>query len=331
MIEKLYYMNANSFIPYANQALEEHLLQKVQPGELILYLWQNKRTVVVGRNQNCWKECKIEQLLRDQGHPARRISGGGAVFQDLGNLNFTFITCRQDYDVGRQLEAIINAVKKLGINAEKSGRNDVLVDGRKFSGNAFYRSADKQYHHGTLMVDVNLADLSRYLQPSKEKLQAKGIESVRSRVVNLKEINSDISVASLRGEVVNSFAEMYGLTPKFLHLSDDEKMQVSLLEQRYADWGWIFGKNVDFDIELAEFFPWGSLSLNLQVVQGRVWQTVIYSDALEGELISNLNYALKDCRYHCADLIQCLQAVETETANEEKIISDICQWLKDKL
>ncbi len=174
--------------PYANLALEEYLLTHIPDETVIPYLWQNQNTVVIGKNQNAWKECRFTDLEADQGHLARRLSGGGAVFHDLGNLNFTFLAHKEDYSVPKQLDVILEAVRSLGISAEKTGRNDVTADGRKFSGNAFYSNGVTEYHHGTLMVDVDKEKLSRYLNVSPKKLQSKGVDSVRSRVVNLREL-----------------------------------------------------------------------------------------------------------------------------------------------
>ena len=152
MIERIYLDEAGNTLPYGNLAREACLLEAVGVGECILYLWQNQRTVVIGRNQNAWKECRMEQLEADGGHLVRRLSGGGAVYHDLGNLNFTFLVREEDYDVSRQLEVLVGAVNRLGIHAEKTGRNDVTVDGRKISGNAFYRADGHCYHHGTIPV-----------------------------------------------------------------------------------------------------------------------------------------------------------------------------------
>ena len=209
MIRRLTVCRAAGTDPYENLALEQTLLERVREQECILYLWQNARTVVIGRNQNPWKECRTALLEEEGGHLARRLSGGGAVFHDLGNLNFTFLMREADYDLDRQLTVIETACRSLGIPVERSGRNDLLADGRKFSGNAFYHHNGRAYHHGTLMVDVDLEMVQRYLSPSKAKLAAKGVDSVRSRVVNLREFVPTLTVRQLSDALTAAFAEVY--------------------------------------------------------------------------------------------------------------------------
>ena len=143
MIDKLSYIESKTFDPYKNLALEEYLMLSCGENECILYLWQNKKTVVIGRNQNPWKECRAENLRSDGGFIARRLSGGGAVYHDTGNLNFTFLIRKDNYSVSKQLDVIIRAVRKLGITAVRSGRNDILTDGRKFSGNLCKRGENR--------------------------------------------------------------------------------------------------------------------------------------------------------------------------------------------
>ena len=212
MIERIALYESSGYDPHRNLAIEQHLLEQVKPGQCILYLWQNQNTVVIGRNQNAWKECRTSLLEEEGGHLARRLSGGGAVFHDLGNLNFTFLVSRADYDLDRQFSVIQEAVRSFGIPAEKSGRNDVLSAGRKFSGNAFYRNGTQAYHHGTLLVDVDMQKMGRYLNPSKAKLQSKGVDSVRSRVVNLKEMNPEVTIESLKAAMGQAFSKVYSLS-----------------------------------------------------------------------------------------------------------------------
>ena len=211
MIRRLLVCRSRSFDPYENLALEEALLSRVGEGELILYLWQNEGTVVIGRNQNPWKECRTALLAEEGGHLARRLSGGGAVFHDRGNLNFTFLMNEADYDLPRQLTVLERACRSLGIPAQRSGRNDLLAEGRKFSGNAFYKHAGKAYHHGTLMLDVDMERVSRYLSPSKAKLAAKGVDSVRSRVVNLREFVPELTIDRLADALVDALIDVYAV------------------------------------------------------------------------------------------------------------------------
>ena len=171
MIHKTVYVMADGTVPYRNQAVEELLMRTVEPETCILYLWQNRQTVVVGRNQNSRAECRVELLERDGGYLARRLSGGGAVFHDLGNLNFSFLAMDPNYCVERQQKVVLAAVRTFGLAAEITGRNDITIDGRKFSGNAFMSSGARHCHHGTLLLGADTSRMERYLNVSHDKLQ----------------------------------------------------------------------------------------------------------------------------------------------------------------
>ena len=193
MINRLSYFISSSTNPYLNLAVEEYLLETVKPNQLILYLWQNERTVVIGKNQNAWKECRFQSSKPTAGILLVVSRGGGAVFHDLGNLNFTFLIPSSDYDLSKQMSVILEAVRSLGIDAQKSGRNDVTVDGKKFSGNAFCQKGGNSYHHGTLMLRVDTQKVARYLNVSEKKLRSKGVSSVTSRVCNLCDFIPDLT------------------------------------------------------------------------------------------------------------------------------------------
>ena len=198
-------VESTSFNPWLNLAIEEYLVENVKDNEVILYLWQNKDTVVIGSNQNPWKECNIEKMKDGDIKLARRLSGGGAVFHDVGNLNFTFLMGKDLYNQDQQLRVILDAVNSYGFNAEFSGRNDILIDGRKFSGNAYFFGDTSSYHHGTLLVDADMLKLTEYLNPSKQKIVSNGVDSVKSRVVNLKSIKDSITIEDLKSSLVKSF------------------------------------------------------------------------------------------------------------------------------
>ena len=248
------------FDPWWNLAVEEYLLNHVRKGQCILYLWQNQNTVVIGRNQNAWRECRTELLESEGGKLARRLSGGGAVYHDEGNLNFTFLMRREDYNFERQLDVILSAVKSLGIHAEKSGRNDITADGRKFSGNAFYFTKSSAYHHGTILVSSDLGKLSRYLQVSKEKIAGKGVASVQSRVVNLTELNPSVTVDAAANSLVAAFSDIYGYQPVISEGSEDiDNEAVQKLRGKYASWEWRYGQTPRFDITMETRFPGAEL------------------------------------------------------------------------
>ena len=318
MIEKIALYESSSFDPYYNLALEQHLLETVPEGVCILYLWQNQNTVVIGRNQNAWKECRVSLLEEEGGHLARRLSGGGAVFHALGNLNFTFLMPQADYDLERQFSVIQEAVRAFGIPAEKSGRNDVLVAGRKFSGNAFYKNGSRAYHHGTLMMDVDKERMTRYLNPSKAKLQSKGVDSVRSRVVNLRELNPDITVAGMKAALAEAFSKVYGLPAETIPGTELDKAVIDDLKKRNSNWDWLYGQKVPFTFQWEARFPWGGIQVDLQVENGIVKQAKVYSDAMDCFLPQKMEQVLPGSRFSRDDLRE--RILSAGTGVEEKLM-----------
>ena len=284
--------------PHYNLALEESLLRSADDA-VILYLWQNQNTVVIGRNQNPWKECRTALLQQEGGHLARRLSGGGAVFHDLGNLNFTFLMPQHLYDLDRQLAVIEGAVRSFGIEAHRSGRNDILAEGRKFSGNAFYKNGRQAYHHGTLLIDADMEKLSRYLNPSKAKLAAKGVDSVRSRVGNLRELNPAITVEAMKTALVEAFAEIYGGAVENFAPECDPA-----LVQRYRSWEWNFGAKLPFTAQWEDRLSFGCVRIEAKVENGVIESCKVWTDAMDWQLPERLEAALTGSRLDRAALLE---------------------------
>ena len=305
--------------PYANLAYEECLMERIRPGDAALYLWQNQNTVVIGRNQNAWKECKCELLEAEGGRLARRSSGGGAVFHDLGNLNYTFCASPEVYDLTRQLGVVLAALRSLGIEAQFSGRNDLITaDGRKFSGNAFKHTRTCSMQHGTLLVDVDMQRLGRYLNPSKAKMRAKGVDSVRARVCNLREFAPDLTVARMRESLVKSFLAEYGEA----QLLAQSAFDIAALRARNANWEWNYGLTPEFDVSLETRFAWGGVELMLKLKHGAVAEVRAFSDAMDAEIAHKLETRLLGKAYG-ADLSECLRG--------EPELDDMADWLAGEL
>lgn len=323
MIQRIQIYRAERTDPYQNLAVEQYLLENVQQETCILYLWQNRRTVVIGRNQNALRECRTTQLEADGGFLARRLSGGGAVFHDLGNLNFTFLVNKEDYDLQRQLRVIVEACRAMGIPAECSGRNDVLSEGRKFSGNAFYEHHGRSYHHGTLLVDVDMGNMSRYLCPSAAKLQAKGVQSVRSRVVNLRELKPDLTIAEMARRMEEAFSQVYGLEAEHLDEGGFDLGYIDALTERNGSWEWLHGQNLQCTMAFGERFTWGEIDLQILAAEGLVQQAAVYTDAMDWQLAPELERALSGSRMQLGALQDRVRA----SALDGQVKDDLCALL----
>ncbi|GHV54466.1 lipoate--protein ligase [Spirochaetia bacterium] len=293
MIHRIYTIETEETNPYRNIGLEALLLEAVQPGTCILYLWQNRHSVIIGRNQNAWKECRVEKLEASGGFLARRLSGGGAVYHDLGNLNFTFLVPREDYDAEKQSEVILRAVQKAGVNAQKTGRNDIETEGRKFSGNSFYLVGDNYFHNGTLLVNADLNAAGVYLSVSADKIKAKGVESVRKRIINLTECSPGLTIPVLKKLLTAAFGEVYGLKSEPLDPQSIDPARLSALENKFKDPNWKYGKNPPFRFESSGRFPWGGVEIRIDASENKINETCVFSDAMDESFILALPACLK--------------------------------------
>lgn len=317
--------------PYFNLALEEYLLDNLTADEVIFYLWQNDNTVVIGQNQNPWKECSLSKIAADKVNLARRLSGGGAVFHDKGNLNFTFITKKPQYKLEKQLVAIKDGVKKFGLDAEFSGRNDILIDGKKFSGNAFFFRGDNCYHHGTVLIDVEMGRLADYLTPSRQKIESKGVLSVRSRVINLKQLNPEITVEKMKMSLIDSFHKYYKKGGIVIVRENDllNNENFCLLKQKYAGWQWIYGDSPKFDIELCRRYSWGEIMLCFKIEKGIIKMTKVFTDAMDTALSGILEKSLTGIVFGKQEIREVINALIEKNDVSNAVFSDILLLLEE--
>lgn len=326
MIKKINYYIGEGNNPHYNLAVEQYLMENVPEDTCTLYLWQNRHTVVIGRNQNAWKECRTEELKNEGGHLARRLSGGGAVFHDMGNLNFTFLVSKKEYNLEKQLEVIAKACETFGLAITKSGRNDLLAEGRKFSGNAYYDSHGKAYHHGTLLINVDMNMLSKYLKPSKAKLESKGVDSVSSRVINLTELCPDITIEKMCVALVHAFEEVYQAKATPLCKDSFDSKTIEEYFKRNESWEWLYGKNIPFTFSCERRFSWGELELQAGINSGIIQEILVFTDSMDWNLTKELNSALTGCPFDLKEMVMRIQKTNCPT----DVISDIVTLLQEQ-
>ena len=261
-----------------NLAAEEFLVDSTGPEDAVIYLFINTNAVIIGRNQNPWAECRLKKMEEDGVQLVRRISGGGAVYHDLGNINFSFIMGKERYDLRKQMEIICSAVRSMGIECVLSGRNDITAGGRKFSGNAFCERAQAKMHHGTLLISTDLEKLQEYLNVDPAKLESKGIRSVRSRVCNLSEFDSGITTEKTLNILRQACFRAYGECRE-IGVDDLDERDLEKYVRKHSSAEWLTGRTPRFDYEIKHRFVWGSVQVLLRLCGGRVDSLDVFSDA----------------------------------------------------
>lgn len=275
--------NQNHTDPRVNLAIEEHLLRNHKVEEDILLFYINGPSIIIGRNQNTLEEIN-HQYVEEQGiHVVRRLSGGGAVYHDLGNLNFSFISnsgVENIHNFKKFTAPVIDVLQQMGVPAELGGRNDVTVDGRKISGNAQYSAGGRMVSHGTLLYNSDLSQVSEALNVKMDKIESKGIKSVRARVANITEfLANPVDILEFRERLKNGILSKsenseYVLTPQ-----DWESIN-QITKNRYAQWDWNYGRSPAFNIQKKQRFPIGQIDARIEVNQGTIKNIKIYGDFL---------------------------------------------------
>ncbi|MDZ7757990.1 lipoate--protein ligase [Rhodohalobacter sp.] len=302
--------------PRINLALEEYALRNFGESEDYLLFYINGPSIIIGRNQNTLEEINDEYVRENGIHVVRRMSGGGAVYHDEGNLNFSFITNYKKenlHNFKKFTKPVIQVLKEMGVNAEMSGRNDILAEGRKISGNAQFSTGKRMFSHGTLLFNSDLEEVTRALDVKMSKIESKGHKSVRSRVANICEfLNEEMTVSEFRQNLLDG---LYRERDNFetYHLTDDEWEAVhELKDEKYGNWDWNFGRSPDFNIQRTKRFPVGEIDLRLDVEKGHIQNLKIYGDFFGKEPVDEIEEMLKDVRYEPSDIEIALNGIDVK-------------------
>ncbi len=314
-VMKNYLYVSTSLDGWTNLGTDEWFLEHIGPDDMALYFYINENAVIIGRNQNPWAECDLNAMERDHVQLVRRVTGGGAVYHDRGNLNFSFIAGVNRYDQDRQFRLILNAVRALGIPCEFTGRNDLAAAGRKFSGNAFCMRSKVRQHHGTLLVSADLDRLQTYLRADPRKLRAKGIKSARARVCNLAEFVPGLGVEALLEALRQAYANDYG---PFEELTRDALPcpEIQPYIQKHASWNWRLGETPPFDLEMENRFAWGGVQLLFALRRTRVADLKVYTDALDVDLAAEIRRRLLGCCFGSSPMADALAASPSAQVRE---------------
>lgn len=300
--------------PKINLAIEEYLIRNVAPKEEILLFYINQPSIIIGRNQNTVQEINVDYVREHDIIVVRRLSGGGAVYHDLGNLNFSFIAPNSPgnfHNFQKFTQPVIQVLTKMGVPAELSGRNDILANGKKISGNAQYVSGPRMVSHGTLLWNTDLSVVGEALRVKQAKIESKGIKSVRSRVANITEFlpENPPDIMTFRQHIIDGVNSQTPLREYVLSSADWQNIH-RLSQERYQTWEWNFGKSPAFGIQRETRYAGGTVEAWLDVSRGGIINRVkFYGDFFGQRDVSELEAALAGCRYAPSALQERLEGV----------------------
>ncbi|KMY49038.1 lipoate--protein ligase [Peribacillus loiseleuriae] len=302
--------------PQMNLAIEEYILKNLDINETYLLFYINGPSIIIGKNQNTIEEINTEYVEKNGIKVVRRLSGGGAVYHDLGNLNFSFIT-KDDgqsfHDFKKFTEPVVKALSKLGIHAEISGRNDILAEGRKISGIAQFSTRGRMFTHGTLLFNSEMDHIVSSLKVKKDKIESKGIKSVRSRVANIAEfLGNPMTIEEFRSLILKYIYEENEIIPEYVLTEDDWIKINELSKERYQNWDWNYGKSPKFNLQHSHRFPVGSIDIRLEVNKGKIENCKVYGDFFGVGDVSEIEEKLTGIRYERTEIERVLEDVDVK-------------------
>ncbi|WP_079507960.1 lipoate--protein ligase [Mesobacillus jeotgali] len=300
--------------PRINLAIEEYALKNLDINETYLLFYINEPSIIIGKNQNTIEEINTEYVEKNGIHVVRRLSGGGAVYHDLGNLNFSFIT-KDDGDSFHNFrkftEPVVNALRKMGVDAELSGRNDLLAEGRKISGNAQFSTRGRMFSHGTLLFDSEIENVVSALNVKKDKIESKGIKSIRSRVANISEfLSNKVTIEEFRSLLLKNIFEGLDEIPEYVLTEKDWENIHELSKERYQNWDWNYGKSPKFNLQHSHRFPVGQIDVRFEVNKGIIDHCKIYGDFFGVGDVTVIEDKLTGIKYEKSQIVIAMEDVD---------------------
>lgn len=318
--------------PTINLALEEYCVRNLDfENEEYLLFYINDPSIIIGKHQNTIEEINKKYVDENNIYIVRRISGGGAVYHDRGNLNFSFITKHSNNAINNFrhfTEPVTQALKNLGVNAELSGRNDITVEGRKVSGNAQFTNLRAMFSHGTLLFNSHIENVVDALNVKMEKIESKGIKSVRSRVANISEfLKEPFTIYEFREVITKSIFRDYNEVP-VLELSDEQWSEVyKLSDTKYRTWEWNYGRSPEFNIQKVRRFSFGQIDARINVKEGIITEIKFFGDYLgygENEIVEKM---LTGIRFDTVHILSLLKSLDLTAYFGEITPEELSQWL----
>ena len=309
----LYVNTGNSHDPSINLAAEEYVIRHIAPEEEILLFYINGPSIIIGRNQNTIQEINTDYVEANNIKVVRRLSGGGAVYHDEGNLNFSFIAPHSKdnfHNFKKFTEPVIKVLNNMDVSAELRGRNDIVVNDQKISGNAQYVAGERMVSHGTLLWQADLGRVGEALRVKAAKIESKGIKSIRSRVANITEFieGEPMSVEAFREHIIESVFEGKEVRSYQLTASDWEAVE-KLADERYRNWDWNYGRSPAFDIQRETRYAGGEIEVYLDVAQGEIKDVKFYGDFFGQRGVDELETLLVGTRYAPESLAKALEKI----------------------